>query len=114
MLLPTRKELSLKGAIDARLRVAHAMRTVQPMTQPENIAGLFLVKAGTAFPGNLPAPAKAGRSELRKSRLNNGNQTFSRELAQSQTGHEWLLGVMAAAGPLVWFGHALLIWLKAR
>ena len=58
----------------------------------------------------------SGRTETKerkqKGTVTQSGQVIPFKVPSSQKEHEQLLGLMAALGPLLWFGHEFLVWLK--
>jgi hypothetical protein len=72
------------------------------------------MKPGATFPGGPPSRGKgeAGFGEREGQRATNSDGTVVGKAARLQKRDEWWLGAMAALGPLLWLGHALLVWLR--
>lgn len=119
-MLPRRDDRGVHDAINARLRVvqvggpAQPVRAAKPMLRPVNAAALFLMKPGATFPGGLPSRGKteAGFGEREEQRAKNYDRTVLGKGARLRKRDEWVLGAMAALGPVLWLGHALLVWLR--
>jgi hypothetical protein len=126
MMLPRRDDQSVQDAINARLSVvqvggpAQLVRSAKPLLRPANAAALFLLKPevlmkpGAGFPGGLPSKDKteAGFGEREGQRATNSDRAVVGKAARLQKREEWVLGAMAALGPVLWLGHALLVWLR--
>ena len=126
MMLPRRDDQSVQDAINARLRVVQVggpgqlVRAAKPMLRPANAAALFLMKPevlmkpGATFPGGLTPRSRTedGFGERDGQRAKNSDRVLLGKAARLQKRDEWVLGAMAALGPVLWLGHALLAWLR--
>jgi hypothetical protein len=128
MLLPRKDEQTVENAIERRLVETMVSGGVRPFRDAAPVrkaspagTGLFLVKPGMAkmeTPTRLEKTEAARGTKLRgtSDRQAQGRKEPSRVLQMpvppNQVREQRLLGVTAALGPLLWFGHAVLVWLK--
>ena len=130
MLLPRKDAQNDQNAIDRRLVETLVSGGVRPFRReaPGRRAqvagtGLFLVKPAMARVGMetttqsekmfLPPVATLRANPARVAQRRGGPaQVIRMPQKDKQARQERILGWMAAAGPLLWLSHALLVWLK--
>jgi hypothetical protein len=81
--------------------------------------GLFLVTssgasdgAGNGFGGVATDPAPALQPVSERRRKKSSGRVTPIKTAGGREHQEQVLALMAAVGPMLWFGHAALVWLK--
>jgi hypothetical protein len=130
MLRPSKDEEQVENAIQRRLvetMVSGGVRPFHPIRPVRKAnpggTGLFLVKPARPRENpRTPNPMDQGEA-ARMARLRAHAERYAHpekgpvrvmpaQLRENEAGQERLLGLMAALGPLLWFGHAALVWLK--
>ena len=130
MLLPRKDAESVENAIERRLVETMVSGGVRPFHNAGPVrkanpagTGLFLVKpAMDRRAGEMSSRAEKVKA-LRSGRLKANADRLAEEgkrpgrvipmaLSEKQARQDRLLGLMAALGPMLWFGHAALVWFK--
>lgn len=120
-----RVERLIERRLTETLVAAGGVRAVDPARPMRTAAGtgLFLVKRGVTGAAQETDSRAAQQQQLRgaeeraDSKLARKNRRRPSRIvavgrAHEQTRHERLLASMAGLAPLLWFGHAALVWLK--